>query len=204
MGVATLTPPAQRIGEELVYPDGRLELADDSAIRNSSLYNADLAPVPIKRRTWTTYNYMALWVGMSHNIPTYLLASGLVLLGMAWYQAILTIAIANIIVLIPMLANSHAGTKYGIPYPVIARAACGDVGANVAAPARAGVDRGGAEGPPEREGGARCRRQTDRRHVRPGRGRDAAEPDQTPARPAGRVRKAVFQGSPTRSGWFLH
>ena len=139
MGVATLTPPAQRIGEELVYPDGRLELADDSAIHNSPLYNVDLAPVPIKRRTWTTYNYMALWVGMSHNIPTYLLASGLVLLGMAWYQAILTIAIANIIVLIPMLANSHAGTKYGIPYPVFARASFGVFGANVAALLRAGV-----------------------------------------------------------------
>ena len=139
MGVATLTPPAQRIGEELVYPDGRHELADDSAIRNSPLYNKDLAPVPIKRRTWSTYNYMALWIGMAHNIPTYLLASGLVALGMAWYQAILTIALANIIVLIPMLANSHAGTKYGIPYPVFARASFGVFGANVAALLRAGV-----------------------------------------------------------------
>jgi len=139
MGVATFAPPAQRVGEELVYPDGRHELADDSAIRDSPLYNGDLAPVPIKQRTWTTYNYMALWIGMAHNIPTYLLASGLVLLGMAWYQAILTIAIANIIVLIPMLANSHAGTKYGIPYPVFARASFGVFGANVAALLRAGV-----------------------------------------------------------------
>src|SRR6266699_3686573 len=139
MGVATYTPPAQRIGEELVYPDGRHELADDSAIRNSPLYNADLAPVPIKRRTWTTYHYMALWIGMAHNIPTYLLASGLVALGMAWYQAILTIALANIIVLIPMLANSHAGTKYGIPYPVFARASFGVFGANLPALLRAGV-----------------------------------------------------------------
>src|SRR5256712_1394593 len=139
MGVATYTPPAQRIGEELVYPDGRQELADDAAIRNSPLYNEDLAPVPIRRRTWNTYNYVALWIGMAHNIPTYLLASGLVLLGMAWYQAILTIALANIIVLIPMLANSHAGTKYGIPYPVFARASFGVFGANVAALLRAGV-----------------------------------------------------------------
>src|SRR5438132_548964 len=137
MGVATYTPPAQRIGEELVYPDGRHELADDAAIRNSPLYNEDLAPVPIRRRTWNTYNYVALWIGMAHNIPTYLLASGLVLLGMAWYQAILTIALANIIVLIPMLANSHAGTKYGIPYPVFARASFGVFGANVAALLRA-------------------------------------------------------------------
>src|SRR5256885_3036635 len=139
MGVATYTPPAQRIGEELVYPDGRHELADDSAIRNSPLYNEALEPVPIKRRTWNTYNYMALWIGMAHNIQTYLLASGLVLLGMACSQAILTIALANIIVLIPMLANSHAGTKYGIPYPVFARASFGVFGANVAALLRAGV-----------------------------------------------------------------
>src|SRR3989442_6324168 len=76
---------------------------------------------------------------MAQNIPTYLRASGFVLLGMAWYQAILTIALANIIVLIPMLANSHAGTKYGIPYPVFARASFGVFGANVAALLRAGV-----------------------------------------------------------------
>src|SRR5947209_943237 len=139
MGVAALRPPARRIAEELDYADGRHELADDRAIRESPLYNADLAPVPIKRRTWSTYNYMALWIGMAHNIPTYLLASGLVALGMAWYQAILTIALANIIVLIPMLANSHAGTKYGIPYPVFARASFGVRGANIAALLRAGV-----------------------------------------------------------------
>ena len=137
MGVATYTPPAQRVGEELVYPDGRHELADDSAIRDSPLYNADLAPVKIKDRTWNTYNYTALWIGMAHNIPTYLLASGLVALGMAWYQALLTIALGNILVLIPMLLNSHAGTKFGIPYPVFARASFGVFGANVAALLRA-------------------------------------------------------------------
>src|SRR5438093_1003626 len=82
---------------------------------------------------------MALWIGMAHNIPTYLLASGLVALGMAWYQAILTIALANIIVLVPMLLNSHDGTKYRIPYPVFARASFGVFGANVAALLRAGV-----------------------------------------------------------------
>jgi NCS1 family nucleobase:cation symporter-1 len=139
MGVATYTPPAQRMGEELIYPDGRHELADDSSIRNSPLYNEDLAPVPIKKRTWNTYNYTALWIGMAHNIPTYGLAAGLVFLGMAWYQAILTIALGNIIVLIPMLLNSHAGTKYGIPFPVFARASFGVFGANVAALLRAFV-----------------------------------------------------------------
>jgi NCS1 family nucleobase:cation symporter-1 len=139
MGVATYAPPAQRVGEELVYPDGRHELADDSSIRDSYLYNKDLASVPIKNRTWNTYNYLALWVGMAHNLPTYGLAAGLVVLGMSWYQAIITIALGNIIVLIPMLLNSHAGTKYGIPYPVFARASFGVFGANVAALLRAGV-----------------------------------------------------------------
>src|SRR5207245_8275080 len=101
----------------VVYPDGRQELRDASEVQDSPLYNKDLAPVPIARRTWNTYNYVALWIGMAHNIPTWLLASGLIALGMAWYQAILTIAVANVIVLVPMLLNSHAGTKYGIPYP---------------------------------------------------------------------------------------
>ena len=68
---------------------------------------------------------------MSHNIPTYLLASGLIALGMNWAQALITIALANLIVLVPMLLNSHAGTKYGIPYPVFARASFGLRGANL-------------------------------------------------------------------------
>ncbi|MBI3744984.1 MAG: NCS1 family nucleobase:cation symporter-1 [Chloroflexi bacterium] len=132
---------AQVFDGEIVLPDGRHELTPeaDMALGTSSLHNDDLAPVPIKKRTWTTYNYVALWIGMAHNIPTWGLAAGLVLLGMAWYQAILTIMLANIIVLVPMLANSHAGTKYGIPYPVFARASFGVFGANLPALMRAGV-----------------------------------------------------------------
>jgi len=129
------------MSEEIVHPDGRHELAPDvdAALGQSVLHNEDLAPVPVQKRTWTTYNYLALWVGMSINIPTWLLASGLVALGMAWYQAILIIAAANIIVLVPMLLISHAGTKYGIPYPVVARASFGVFGANLPALLRAGV-----------------------------------------------------------------
>lgn len=129
------------LAEQTILPDGRVELLPDvdAALSTSSLHNDDLAPVAIARRTWTTYNYLALWVGMSINIPTWLLASGLVALGMAWYQAILTIMIANVIVLVPMLAISHAGTKYGIPYPVFARAAFGTYGANLPALIRAFV-----------------------------------------------------------------
>jgi NCS1 family nucleobase:cation symporter-1 len=127
--------------EVTVHGDGRYELTPqaEATITDSPLYNEDLAPVPIERRTWTTYAYMALWVGMSVNIPSWLLASGLIAVGMDWVQALLTIALGNLIVLIPMLLNSHAGTKYGIPFPVFARASFGTIGANIAALLRAGV-----------------------------------------------------------------
>ena len=83
----------------------------------SSLYNDDLAPTGPEQRTWTTYNIAALWIGMSIVITTYLLASGLMAAGMNWWQALLTISLGNIIVLIPMVLNAHAGTKYGVPFP---------------------------------------------------------------------------------------
>jgi nucleobase:cation symporter-1, NCS1 family len=122
---------------QVVQPDGRVELADMATIEGSRYHNDELAPVPIERRRWNTYNYCALWVGMAHNIPSYLLASGLIALGMDWLQALLTITLGNILVLIPMLLNSHAGTKYGIPFPVFARAFYGVRGANIPALLRA-------------------------------------------------------------------
>src|SRR4029077_14279291 len=108
-----------------------------SDIRDSSLYNEDLAPVPAARRTWGTYNYASLWVGMSVCIPTYMLASGLIAGGMNWWQAVGTILLGNLIVLIPMLLNAHAGARYGIPFPVLVRASFGVRGANVPAVLRA-------------------------------------------------------------------
>ncbi len=102
-----------------------------------SLYNKDLAPIPLEKRTWGMYNYASLWVAMSVCIPTYMLASGLIAGGMAWWQAISTILLGNLIVLIPMLLNAHAGTKYGIPFPVFVRASFGVRGANVPAVLRA-------------------------------------------------------------------
>ena len=103
----------------------------------SALYNEDLAPIPPEKRTWGTYNYASLWVAMSVCIPTYMLASGLIAGGMSWKQAIGTILLGNLIVLAPMILNAHAGTKYGIPFPVYARAAFGVRGANVPALLRA-------------------------------------------------------------------
>jgi nucleobase:cation symporter-1, NCS1 family len=108
-----------------------------SEIHSSSLYNEDLAPVPGSKRTWGAYNYASLWVGMSVCIPTYMLASGLIAGGMNWWQAIGTILLGNVIVLIPMLLNAHAGAKYGIPFPVLVRASFGVLGANVPAVLRA-------------------------------------------------------------------
>jgi NCS1 family nucleobase:cation symporter-1 len=103
----------------------------------SSLYNEDLAPTGPEDRTWTTYNIAALWIGMAIVITTYTLASGLMAAGMNWWQALLTISLGNILVLIPMLLNAHAGTKYGVPFPVFVRASFGVRGANFAAIARA-------------------------------------------------------------------
>jgi NCS1 family nucleobase:cation symporter-1 len=110
---------------------------DLAAIRESPLYNVDIAPVPPERRTWGVYSIAALWIGMAVCIPTYMLASGLIASGMSWRQAIFTIALGNLIVLVPMILNGHAGAKYGVPYPVLARAAFGTLGSNVPALLRA-------------------------------------------------------------------
>ena len=110
---------------------------DTSQIEHSPLINEDIAPTKISQRTWETYNIAALWIGMSVCIPTYMLASGLIAGGMNWWQAISTIALGNIIVLIPMILNAHAGTKYGIPFPVLARSSFGVLGSNVPALLRA-------------------------------------------------------------------
>ena len=104
---------------------------------NTSLYSEDLAPVPFNKRTWGTWNYAALWISMSLCIPTYMLASSLIEGGMNWWQSILTIFLGNSIVLIPMILNGHAGAKYGIPFPVFARASFGTTGANIPAILRA-------------------------------------------------------------------
>src|SRR5437867_7663913 len=125
--------------EIIQYPDGRVELKHDAflEISASPLFNRDLAPVKVSERNWTTYNYAALWISMAHCIPTYMLSSGLISAGMNWWQALITILLGNTIVLIPILLNSHPGTKYGIPFPVFARASYGTYGSNLPALMRA-------------------------------------------------------------------
>jgi NCS1 family nucleobase:cation symporter-1 len=105
----------------------------------SHLYNADLAPVPRQRRKWRIGSFAALWISMSACIPTYMLASSLIGGGMNWWQAILTIFLGNLIVVVPMILNAHAGTRYGIPFPVFCRASFGTRGANIPALMRAFV-----------------------------------------------------------------
>lgn len=115
----------------------RVELLSTKNIELSRFFNTDLAPVPFRKRNWSTYNYLALWMSIAHGIPTYYLASGLIDMGMSWQQAVGTIALGNLIVLIPLLLNSHAGAKYGIPFPAFARIAFGIRGANIPAMIRA-------------------------------------------------------------------
>lgn len=112
-----------------------VELTED--VSASPLWNHDLAPTTIKERTWTTWNIAALWIGMSVVITTYTLAGGFIEAGMNWWQAMLTILLGNTIVLIPMVLNAHAGTKYGVSFPVLARASFGTYGANIPAILRA-------------------------------------------------------------------
>src|SRR4026209_2096677 len=109
----------------------------DTELSSSPLWNPDLAPTDPARRTWSTYNIAALWIGMAVVITTSTLASGLMEQGITWYQALFTILLGNVIVLIPMVLNAHAGTKYGISFPVPCRASFGVRGANVAAMLRA-------------------------------------------------------------------
>src|SRR5688572_5290443 len=104
---------------------------------SAQLINEDLAPVPPEKRTWKVWNFAALWISMAACIPTYMLSSALIGNGMNWWQAVFTIFLGNVIVVIPMILNAHAGTRYGIPFPVFCRASFGTLGANVPALLRA-------------------------------------------------------------------
>jgi NCS1 family nucleobase:cation symporter-1 len=121
----------------MMSANSRLSTEEYGWLLQSALFNQDLAPVPPERRSWRYWNFAALWISMSACIPTYMLASSLIGGGMNWWEAILTIFLGNVIVLIPMILNAHAGTRYGIPFPVYCRAAFGTKGANVPALLRA-------------------------------------------------------------------
>lgn len=124
-----------RPADSSVTSDGIVELTAD--VSDSPYYSADMAPVSRAERHWGMKDIAVLWISMSACIPTYMLAAGLIGQGMNWWQAVLTIFLGNVIVLIPMVLNAHAGTKYGIPFPVYCRASFGIRGANIPALLRA-------------------------------------------------------------------
>src|SRR5207248_3023316 len=121
------------LGQAHIMTSPQIELTESqlAELQQSILFNADLAPVPPSRRKWSAGSFAALWISMSACIPTDMLASSLIGGGMNWWQAILTIFLGNVIVLIPMILNAHSGTLYGIPFPVYCRAAFVTYGAIV-------------------------------------------------------------------------
>jgi NCS1 family nucleobase:cation symporter-1 len=121
--------------ETAAIANGIHELTED--VSTSPFHSPDMAPTSLAQRKWGMRDIAALWISMSACIPTYMLASSLIAEGMNWWQAVLTIFLGNTIVLIPMVLNAHAGTKYGIPFPVYCRASFGLLGANVPALLRA-------------------------------------------------------------------
>ena len=98
---------------------------------DTHLTNDDLAPTPAAARTWSRWHLASLWVGMSVCIPSYMLAAGMIESGMTWWQSLVAVLLGNAIVLVPLVLNGHAGTQYGIPFPVFARASFGTMGAHV-------------------------------------------------------------------------
>lgn len=113
--------------------NGLFELTEEARVElsGSKYYNEDLEPTSIAQRTWTTYNVTALWIGMCICIPALSLASAAIALGLSPWLAVLNVVLGNLIILIPMQLNSHAGTKYGIPFPIFARLTFGPVGSHV-------------------------------------------------------------------------
>ncbi|HTV49510.1 MAG TPA: NCS1 family nucleobase:cation symporter-1 [Phycisphaerae bacterium] len=134
----TLFSATREIPEDItsVCPSGEIyEVSENLA--DSPYFNPDIAPTPRSGRRWGVLDFAALWIGMCACIPTYMIASSLIAEGMNWWQAILTITLANTIILIPMILNAHAGTRYGISFPVYCRASFGIRGANIPAVLRA-------------------------------------------------------------------
>ena len=115
------------------------DLVEPPPIPPSRYAGQDLLPTPLSARTWNSWHFASLWVGMSVCIPTYMLAAALIQAGLSWPAALAAIFIGNAVTLIPMLLNGHAGTRYGIPFPVFLRAAFGPRGAHVPAVLRGAV-----------------------------------------------------------------
>ena len=115
-----------------------VELEPGPELLESPRYNADIAPTKAAERSWTKWNVAALWVGMSICVPTYTLGGVLTAyFGLSVSEALWTILLANLVILVPLTLNAFPGTKYGIPFPVVLRSSFGIIGSNVPALIRA-------------------------------------------------------------------
>lgn len=121
-----------------------LTSAERERIRGSSYYNEALAPVSTADRTWNAFHIAILWVGLAVCIPSYQMASSLISMGLSWWESVLIVALGNLIILVPIILNSHVGTKYGIPFPVFARISFGVRGAHIPALVRSVIAAGWA------------------------------------------------------------
>jgi NCS1 family nucleobase:cation symporter-1 len=126
-------------GADCSFPVMSSHIPSSAMSADSRLWNPDLAPIPMERRTWGKWDIAALWVGMAICIPTYMLAGDLIADGMNWWQAVLTVLLGNLIVLVPLALNARAGAAYGIPFPVLLRSSFGVFGSNIPAMMRAVV-----------------------------------------------------------------
>ncbi len=128
----------ERAGDVVVLTPPEVTLLS----HNRTMWNDDLRPCTLAEHSWPGSKFAALWVGMCLCLPTYSLASGMIALGMNWWESVLTILIGSVTVMLAILLVSHAGTKFGIPYPVFARLWFGTRGAHLPALARAVIGAG--------------------------------------------------------------
>ena len=130
--------PELKTVSQAVAVGGFFELDAGTDVTTSPRYNADIAPTRIRQRTWNHWHIAALWIGMSICVPTYTLGGVLTAyFGLSITEALWTILLANVVILVPLTLNAFPGTKYGIPFPVILRSSFGIVGSNVPALIRA-------------------------------------------------------------------
>ncbi|CAL9146128.1 unnamed protein product [Musa hybrid cultivar] len=128
---ATATPPLSFKHGPIRPPSSLLVVPKCSSDPDAATGGSDLAPVPVSARTFTAWDMASLWVGLVVGVPAYYLAGSLVNLGMAWWQGVATVFVANLVVLFPLVLTGVPGTRYGVPFPVLARAAFGVRGAHV-------------------------------------------------------------------------
>ena len=130
-------PDLKTVSREVAVGDF-VELDAGTDVTTSPRYNEDIAPTRASQRTWNHWHIAALWIGMSICVPTYTLGGVLTAyFGLSVVEALWTILIANVVILIPLTLNAFPGTKYGIPFPVLLRSSFGIVGSNVPALIRA-------------------------------------------------------------------